>query len=81
MPAIPHTWVPSSSRRHVPLRVIDLREQPAAEREGAALRLARQEVQQPFDLAKGPLLRGTPLRLDPKDQILLLTMHHIVSDA
>ncbi|ARV58868.1 hypothetical protein BZZ01_09670 [Nostocales cyanobacterium HT-58-2] len=43
--------------------------------------LATKEAQQPFDLASGPLLRVTLLCLSPKTHVLLLTMHHIVSDA
>jgi Condensation domain len=46
-----------------------------------ATRIALEEAQTPFDLAKGPLLRATLLELAPEDHVLLLTMHHIVSDA
>ncbi|HVR99074.1 MAG TPA: amino acid adenylation domain-containing protein, partial [Thermoanaerobaculia bacterium] len=49
--------------------------------EQEALRLARQEARRPFDLARGPLLRLALLRLDERDHVLLLTMHHIVSDG
>ncbi|HZI04421.1 MAG TPA: condensation domain-containing protein, partial [Archangium sp.] len=35
----------------------------------------------PFDLAGGPLLRATLLRLGEHEHVLLLTMHHIVSDG
>ncbi|SEL65288.1 non-ribosomal peptide synthase domain TIGR01720/amino acid adenylation domain-containing protein, partial [Nitrosovibrio tenuis] len=35
----------------------------------------------PFDVARGPLLRATLLRLSDADQILVLTMHHIVADG
>src|SRR5690606_22415481 len=35
----------------------------------------------PFDLVKGPLLRSTLLRMADAEYILLLTMHHIVSDG
>jgi hypothetical protein len=44
----------------------------------AALRREREE---PFDLGSGPLLRLRLLRLGERDQILLRTMHHIVSDG
>jgi amino acid adenylation domain-containing protein len=43
--------------------------------------LAKAEAQQPFDLAQGPLLRGRVLRLSEAEHVLLLTMHHIVSDG
>lgn len=46
-----------------------------------AQRLMREEADQPFDLAQAPLLRTRLLRLAEDDHILLLTMHHIVSDG
>ncbi|HEX7238853.1 MAG TPA: condensation domain-containing protein, partial [Longimicrobiaceae bacterium] len=46
-----------------------------------AERLAADEAGRPFDLARGPLLRCTLLRLADDDHVLLLTMHHIVSDG
>jgi amino acid adenylation domain-containing protein len=42
-------------------------------------RLAR-EVYRPFDLAAGPLVRVLVLTRAPREHILLLTMHHIISD-
>jgi amino acid adenylation domain-containing protein len=54
---------------------------PKAEREAQARRLTIQEAQRPFDLSKGPLLRVTLLRLDESEFILLLILHHIVSDG
>ncbi|MCP4655653.1 MAG: non-ribosomal peptide synthetase, partial [bacterium] len=61
--------------------VIDLRQLPAAGREAEALRLTREEARRPFDLVHGPLLRAILLRLDEMEHMLLVTMHHIVSDA
>jgi amino acid adenylation domain-containing protein len=46
-----------------------------------ARRLAREEAERPFDLARLPLLRPTLLRLGEADHALLLTLHHIVADA
>ncbi|MEU7876479.1 amino acid adenylation domain-containing protein, partial [Dactylosporangium sp. NPDC049140] len=34
----------------------------------------------PFDLAAGPLLRATLLRLAPDEHVLSLTMHHVAGD-
>ena len=42
---------------------------------------AHEEAAQPFDLSTGPLLRATLLRLAADDHVLLVTMHHIVSDG
>jgi non-ribosomal peptide synthase protein (TIGR01720 family) len=64
-----------------PLPCLDLTRLPAAERERAAQRLAAAEAQQPFDLGHGPLLRAKLLRLADEEWIVLLSMHHIVSDA
>jgi amino acid adenylation domain-containing protein len=61
------------------LEVRDLSGLPDAERE--ARRLAEEEALQPFDLARGPLLRTTLLRLGADDHVLLFTVHHIVSDG
>ncbi len=52
---------------------------PAAGR-GAAPRRGRRPVR-PFDLARGPLLRGALLRLEPEEHVALVTLHHIVSDG
>src|SRR4029453_16312911 len=46
-----------SPSRPVSLPVIDLQDLPRAEREAEAQRLANEEAQRPFDLARGPLLR------------------------
>ncbi|WP_010210093.1 condensation domain-containing protein, partial [Pseudomonas amygdali] len=40
-----------------------------------------QEVQQPFDLQHGPLLRVRLLKLSEQEHALVLTQHHIVSDG
>ena len=63
------------------LPVIDLQQLPKAERESKAKQLADEEAQQPFNLAKGPLVRARLLRLAEEEHILLLTMHHIASDG
>ncbi|MFS8071589.1 MAG: non-ribosomal peptide synthetase, partial [Byssovorax sp.] len=54
---------------------------PEAEREPAARAQAAEEARKPFDLARGPLLRARLIRLAAEDHFLLLTMHHVVSDA
>ncbi|HEX6288070.1 MAG TPA: amino acid adenylation domain-containing protein, partial [Herpetosiphonaceae bacterium] len=54
---------------------------PAETRLAEARRLAQAEARQPFDLARGPLLRARLLRLAPTEHVLLLTMHHIVTDG
>ncbi len=61
-------------------RRVDLAGLPEAEREARVRELAREEAAAPFDLAAGPLLRGTLLRLGEDHAVALFTVHHIVSD-
>ena len=63
------------------LAQVDLTHIDPAARERAARQLADQESHQPFDLTTGPLIRAQVLRLDQEEYIVLITMHHIVSDA
>ena len=60
---------------------IDLSELSSSQREAEALHQAQQEAQRPFDLAQGPLFRAKLLRLTAQEHILLLNMHHIISDG
>jgi amino acid adenylation domain-containing protein len=52
----------------------------AADPDAEAHRLAREQAAAPFDLAAGPLVRASLLRLGEHEHVLLATMHHIVSD-
>jgi aspartate racemase len=63
------------------LPVIDLRALPVDVRETEAARLIFEEARRLFDLARGPLLRAALLRLADDAQIVLLTMHHIITDG
>src|SRR6185436_14336265 len=64
-----------------PLPVVDLSGLPEKTREVLALTLIAEEAGRPFDLARGPLLRGGLLRLAEGDHVVTLTLHHIVSDG
>ncbi|NBD14559.1 condensation domain-containing protein, partial [Corallococcus silvisoli] len=72
-------------RVHAPngwtLTVVDLTTVPDADRRDEAQRLAAAEARRPFQLATGPLLRTTLVRLGGEEHLLLVTMHHIVSDG
>ena len=46
-----------------------------------AERACREEALRPFDLSRGPLLRVRLLRVADDEHVLLMTMHHIVSDG
>jgi amino acid adenylation domain-containing protein len=63
----------------VPL--IDLAKLPENQRQQEAARLMNEEGVKPFDLSRGPLLRATLIRMSEQYHILLLVMHHIISDA
>ncbi|TYZ39399.1 non-ribosomal peptide synthetase, partial [Ralstonia solanacearum] len=43
--------------------------------------LSEREANTPFDLAHGPLIRGCLVKLGEQEHVLLITMHHIVSDG
>jgi amino acid adenylation domain-containing protein len=74
-------WQVIAPSLQLPLPVMDLRTLPAAQRQAEALRLATEEARQPFDLAAGPLVRATLLRMEEEAYVFLLTMHHIVADG
>jgi len=64
----------------VSLPVTDLSDLPEGELELRFEQEARADVQQPFDLLLDSLLRPRLLRLGPDEHVMLLTMHHVVSD-
>ncbi|MEG4862976.1 MULTISPECIES: non-ribosomal peptide synthetase [unclassified Microcoleus] len=65
----------------VPLPTIDLQNLSPTQQETAALQLATDAAQCPFDLAAGPLFKVTLLQLGETEHILLLNLHHIVADG
>ncbi|WP_164003054.1 non-ribosomal peptide synthetase, partial [Pyxidicoccus caerfyrddinensis] len=65
----------------LPMDVVDLSHLPEDTRLAEVRRLAASEALRPFDLANGPLLRASLLRLESEHHVLLMTMHHIVSDG
>jgi surfactin family lipopeptide synthetase A len=65
----------------ISLPLIDLRHLPLPEREGEAMRLAAADARQPFDLAKGPLLRAKLVRLEDEEYRLFVTLHHLIFDG
>ncbi|OUM08507.1 non-ribosomal peptide synthetase [Pseudomonas syringae] len=58
------------------LHVEDLRQHPDVLNERVVA-----EAAAPFDLARGPLIRGSLLQLEDQRHVLLLTVHHIVADG
>ncbi|MBW4611020.1 MAG: amino acid adenylation domain-containing protein [Hassallia sp. WJT32-NPBG1] len=66
---------------NVDLPKVDLRHLPKSEQEIEVQRLAIAEAEKPFDLSKAPLIRITLLQLSETEHVLLLVMHHIISDG
>jgi amino acid adenylation domain-containing protein len=62
------------------LPVIDLQGLQPVKREAEIRSLASQEALRPCDLAKGPLLRVYLLRQETQEHVVLLTLHHIITD-
>ncbi|MBU8900321.1 amino acid adenylation domain-containing protein [Corallococcus sp. M34] len=63
------------------LPVVDLSDIAEAEREEQALRAAAESARRPFDLAQGPLIRPVLIRTGARTHLVVLTLHHIISDG
>jgi amino acid adenylation domain-containing protein len=63
------------------LPVADCQQLPEVDQKALLLRLAAEAAQQSFDLARGPLLHPALLRLAAGQHVLLLTLHHIITDG
>ncbi|RKG74500.1 non-ribosomal peptide synthetase, partial [Corallococcus terminator] len=69
-------------RAQVPLERVDLTGmEDSTERQREAERLATAESQRPFDLERGPVIRALLLKLGTQEHVLVLHLHHIVSDG
>ncbi|MEU8712515.1 non-ribosomal peptide synthase/polyketide synthase [Streptomyces sp. NPDC048663] len=67
--------------RATSLPLLDLTPLPSADREAELRRYLAEERTRPFDLRRGPLLRTTLLRLAEDEHVLVLALHHIVTDG
>ncbi|MEM1391731.1 MAG: amino acid adenylation domain-containing protein [Cyanobacteria bacterium P01_H01_bin.150] len=63
------------------INVVDLQEYSESEHQTLVRELAQKEADTPFNLEVAPLIRCSLLKLDTTEYVLLLTMHHIVSDG
>src|SRR5271163_2974585 len=59
----------------------DLSRLPASKREIETLAIASEEARKPFDLERPPLFRLRLVRLSPAKHVLILVMHHIITDG
>ncbi|HEV7587140.1 MAG TPA: amino acid adenylation domain-containing protein [Longimicrobium sp.] len=65
----------------LPLRIADLSDVPEHEREAEVRRMLRAESARPFDLERGPLARARLYRLEARDHVLLVHLHHVITDG
>jgi len=63
------------------LEVVDLSGIEADERQMRLRHELLEEARSAFDLSRGPLVRGRLVRIRYDEHVLLLAMHHIISDA
>ncbi|MHA7630794.1 non-ribosomal peptide synthetase [Corallococcus sp. M7] len=68
------------AQRILPRMPVSLRRVDASSRDEAEA-LLREDAETPFDLAEGPLFRALLVREDAEHHVLLLNLHHIVSDG
>jgi amino acid adenylation domain-containing protein len=69
-----HPWTPFT------IELFDLSDEPLGEGLKHARARANHEAQRPFNLSTGPLLRASLISLASDDHVLILVIHHIVSD-
>jgi amino acid adenylation domain-containing protein len=60
---------------------IDLTHLPQTERDVEVRSLMAAEARRPFDLSRAPLFRAQLFRLAIDDHVLLMTLHHIITDG
>ncbi|MGE7437928.1 non-ribosomal peptide synthetase [Kitasatospora sp. NPDC001175] len=65
----------------LPLTVVDLRGEPEEKQEQVLAGLLLDSAQRPFDVERGPLLRVELYRLDEQWHVLLINLHHIITDV
>jgi amino acid adenylation domain-containing protein len=78
MEGAPEQVVLPSAR--IALNTVSLVHCAPLEREAEVLRLARQEMQNPFDLSSGPLLRAVLFHLTDAEHVLVVICNRIVCD-
>jgi amino acid adenylation domain-containing protein len=65
----------------VPIQVINLSQSPIEKRESEAFGILNNEVNQPLNLQQCPLFKATLIKLSERENLLLVMMHHIISDG
>ena len=70
-----------SSESHLPITQLDMSNLAEDIREKEALSWVQEEVQRPFSLNQAPLIRISHIRLAEQQHILVIVMHHIITDG
>ena len=65
----------------VPLPMQDLSTLPRAQKLDGRDKLLAVEARKPFDIERGPLIRALLIRMAPEHHVLVVTLHHIISDG
>jgi len=63
------------------LELRDITELDALLREKEVLQITNKPVHRPFDISTGPLLRGEVVKIASEDHLVIVSMHHIISDG
>ena len=63
------------------MQFVDLSALPSGEQQPACVRLALEEAQKPFSLDRAPLFRAVLLSQSADEHVVVLVMHHIISDG
>ena len=63
------------------LEVVRLEGMSQEQRQEEARRIAEQEAARGFDLTRGRLLRVKPIEISEEERVLVVVMHHIISDG
>ncbi|HEX8707618.1 MAG TPA: condensation domain-containing protein, partial [Pyrinomonadaceae bacterium] len=65
----------------LPLRIVDLEELDEEERARRVRSICEEEAAAAFDLSRAPLWRAVLIRLSNEEHVLVMVMHHIISDG
>ena len=79
--AVEQNIAPEDSARRFDLTARTVRGDAGVGADAAVLRLAEAEARAPFDLSRGPLVRATLFATSAEDHVLVLVLHHIVTDG
>jgi len=64
----------------LPIRELSLTHLTGSERDAISGHAVREEISAPFNLETGPVIRALFIELEKSERLLIITLHHIVSD-